>query len=85
MHVTNSVQKGHTLNNKMFKMYHNSYFNKHIYSTITNFSTKLLIICKVYTGVGGIKYIYHGLSSCTGDNPLVKARGSSPRTGVTIT
>ena len=36
---------------------------------------------KVYTDEGGIKWLYHGLSACTEDNPLAKARGSSPRTG----
>ena len=25
--------------------------------------------------------LYHGLSACTGDNPLAKARGLAPRTG----
>ena len=31
-------------------------------------------------GRGGIK-LYYGLSACTGDNSLAKARGLSPRTG----
>ena len=26
----------------------------HIYTTLTNFSTKYLVMCKVYTVVGGI-------------------------------
>ena len=30
-------------------------------------------MCKVYTDEGGIKLLYHGLSACTGDNPLTKA------------
>ena len=30
-----------------------------------------------------MKYLYHGLSTCTGDNPLAKARGLSPHTGGT--
>ena len=30
-----------------------------LYTTLTNFSTKYLVMCKVYTGVGGIKYLYH--------------------------
>ena len=36
--------------------------NKHInslYTTLTDFSTKYLVMCKVYTDVGGIKYLYH--------------------------
>ena len=28
---------------------------KHVYTTFTNFSTKYLAMCKVYTDVGGIK------------------------------
>ena len=39
------------------------------------------ILIKVYTDENGMKYLYHGLSTCTGDNPLAKARGLSPRTG----
>ena len=31
---------------------------KHAYTTLTNFSTKYLVMCKVYTCVGGIKS-YH--------------------------
>ena len=31
------------------------FYNK-VYTTLTNFSTKQLTICKVYTDVGGIKY-----------------------------
>ena len=46
-----------------------------------NFSTKYLLMCKGYTNVGGIKWLYHGLSTSTGDNPFVKAPGLSPRTG----
>ena len=30
-------------------------FNDFIYTTLTNFSTKYLMMCKVYTNVGGIK------------------------------
>ena len=30
-----------------------------IYTTLTSFSTKYLVICKVYTDVGGIKLLYH--------------------------
>ena len=30
-----------------------------IYTSLTNFSTKYLVMCKVYTDVGGIKYLYH--------------------------
>ena len=29
------------------------------YTTLTNFSAKYLVMCKVYTDVGGIKYLYH--------------------------
>ena len=29
------------------------------YTTLTNFSTKYLTMCKVYTDVGGIKQLYH--------------------------
>ena len=29
------------------------------YTTLTNFSTKYLTMCKVYTDVGGIKWLYH--------------------------
>ena len=38
-----------------------------------------------YTDVGGIKYLYHDLFSCMGDNPLAKHCGLSPRTGRQIT
>ena len=31
--------------------------------------------------MGGITQIYHGLSTCMGDNPLAKASGLSPHTG----
>ena len=46
-----------------------------------NFSMKYFAMGKVCTDKGSIKQLYHGLSACTGDNPLAKARGSSPRTG----
>ena len=36
---------------------------------------------EIYTDKGRIKKLYHGLSTCTGDNPLAKARGLTPRTG----
>ena len=36
---------------------------------------------KVCTGYHGTSEIEHGLCTCTVDNPLVKARGLSPRTG----
>ena len=29
------------------------------YATLTNFRTKYLMMCKVYTDVGGIKQLYH--------------------------
>ena len=32
---------------------------KGLYTTLTNFSAKYLVMCKVYTDVGGIKYLYH--------------------------
>ena len=35
-------------------------------------STPLPTLMKVYTDEGGIKSLYHGLSICTGDNPLAK-------------
>ena len=51
-------------------------------SETAKLSTKYYILTKVYTDTeGGIKYLYHGLSACTGNNPLAKARGLSPRTG----
>ena len=46
---------------------------------IARFSTKYFILSKVYTDESGIKYLYCSLSACTGDNPLAKARGLSPR------
>ena len=52
-----------------------------IYTTITNFSTKYLVTCKLYTVVDGIKKVIPCLSICTEDNPLAKARGLSPRIG----
>ena len=33
--------------------------NKYIYTTLTNFSTKYHLMCKVYTDVGGIKWLYY--------------------------
>ena len=30
-----------------------------VYTTFTNFSMKYLVMCKVYTDVGGIKELYH--------------------------
>ena len=38
-------------------------------------------MCKVYTGYHGTSEIEHGLCTCTVDNPVAKARGSSLRTG----
>ena len=38
-------------------------------------------MCKVYTGYCGTSEIEHGLCAFTVDNPLVKARGLSLRTG----
>ena len=34
-----------------------------------NYSTKYLEMCEVYTDEGGIKKLYHGLSTCTIDIP----------------
>ena len=45
------------------------------------FSTRYSVMCKVYTGYHGTSEIKHGLCACTVDNPLVKARGLSLRTG----
>ena len=39
------------------------------------------ILSKSYTDEDGIKYVFHGLSTCMGDNPLAKACGSSPHSG----
>ena len=36
-----------------------------LYTTLTNFSTKYLVICKVYTDVGGINTILHVLRENT--------------------
>ena len=47
---------------------------------IANFSTKYFMPRKVFSDEGGIKLLKHGLSACTGDNPLAKARRLSPRT-----
>ena len=35
------------------------WFDNVIYTTLTNFSMKYLVMCKVYTDVGGMKYLYH--------------------------
>ena len=50
-----------------------------IFTTFTIFCTDYLGKCKVYINVGGIKFLWHGLYTCTLDNPLAKARGFSPR------
>ena len=34
-------------------------YNIGVYTTLTNFSTKYLVMCKVYTDVSGIKLLYH--------------------------
>ena len=51
-----------TENNSIFVFWKNTYmrlkFRKQVilhYTTLTNFSTKYLVMCKVYTDVGGIK------------------------------
>ena len=38
-------------------------------------------MCKIYTEYHGTSEIEHGLCACTIDNPLVKARGLSLRSG----
>ena len=48
---------------------------------IAKFCKQYFILSKIYADEGGIKLLYHGLSACTGDNPLAKARGLYPRTG----
>ena len=35
------------------------YHDMQIYTTLTNFSMKYLMMCKVYTNVGGIKRLYY--------------------------
>ena len=35
----------------------------YVYTTLTNVSTKYLVICKVYTDVDGIKELYHDCQS----------------------
>ena len=47
---------------------------------IANFCTKYFIQQDLHYE-GGIKQLYHGLSACTGDNSLAKARALSPGTG----
>ena len=40
------------------------------------YSTKYVILSKVYTDVGdGIRELFHGLTACSEDNSLAKARG----------
>ena len=53
-------------------------YNLHIppFPEIAAFSSKYFILIK-----GGVKQLYHELSACMVDNPLVKARGLSPRIG----
>ena len=34
-------------------------YYKQVYTTLTNFSMKYLVMCSVYTGVSGIKKLYH--------------------------
>ena len=34
-------------------------FQKVVYTTLTDLSTKYLVMCKVYTDVGGLKWLYH--------------------------
>ena len=38
-----------------FILFQNSVMCVALYTTLTNFSTKYLVMCKVYTDVGGIK------------------------------
>ena len=46
-----------------------------------NFGTKNFTMHKVYTDKGGMKFFYHSLSACMGNNPRALARELSPRTG----
>ena len=48
---------------------------------IPNFGMKYFLMSKVHTDESFIEYFNHGLSAYTGDNPLAKACGLSPRTG----
>ena len=57
------------------------------YTTLTNISTNYLVMCKVYTDVGGIKTLYYvclHVPVCTIIHSLklvdYKARGLSPHT-----
>ena len=34
-------------------------FNNSTYTTFTNFSMRYLVMCRVYTDVGGIHFLYH--------------------------
>ena len=47
------------------------------YTTLMNVSTNYLVMCNVYTDVGGIKKLYHVCPPVR----KAKARGLSPRTG----
>ena len=49
----------------------------HFCQKFANYSTIYFILSKVYTDEGGIKYLYHGLSAGTIDNPLAKTHGLS--------
>ena len=66
------------------------YLLRHICSHIHNYTTlarqhklqhEIFLNDKAFTGEGGIKYLYHGLSICTGDNPLAKACELYPHIG----
>ena len=46
--------------------------------------SKNIILSNIYTDEDGIKKLYRCLSNCMGDNPLFKACGLSPHTGVQI-
>ena len=48
-------------------------------TSLTNFSLKQPVLCKVYIDVGGIKQLHHDFSTRTGEYPLAKVGGLSPR------
>ena len=40
---------------------------------IANFNTQIVILSKACRGQGDINWLYHGLSTCTGDQALAKS------------
>ena len=65
------------------------YYQKHILNRVkydyhyplTNFSTKYLVMCKIYSNVDGIKSYTIACPPVCGDNTLAKAHGLSQHTG----